>query len=469
MIEYHLGIDSTDSLKLGMCTTYLGARIIEALAGMGCEFERSPDLVRLNPNIPWKTRGNGAVCIRMMHAEGGAEEIMRVAQGLTDKLSVLEDEQANPGIALVTGSVPEELKDLYIKAVHEVVEIEYAISVGELCGALMKGYKNRRGLIGALSAIGAMDMPNWTWETMAYRDPYSRTRERMVDPSSIASLSLRYPSTFFNIDGSGKPLCIPHSPCPVMFGIRGTDAVDSLKAASEVACSGMERWVLWRTNQHTDAHIETVENIDYLKELSSVRMKGGVARRPSYHPGGHLSFSLEDGRNHTIDCWAYEPTKDFRKRLRGLIEGDVVEVWGGIRAEEDGMPACINLEKVLVIELVQLMKRTNPHCPECKGPTESMGRGQSLRCKACGFRNGTLHPVLRPVERDLCTGFIDPPEVAWRHLYRPSWLEFSKEPTKTPASFWGRGPLSPITGGMISVRSERSNREQGVKKRGLNA
>lgn len=439
MIEYHLGIDSTDSLKLGMCTTYLGARIIEALAGMGCEFQSPPDLIRLNPNIPWKTRGNGAVCIRMRYLDGGIEEIMSIAEGLTDELSVFEDEQANPGIALVTGSVPQELKDLYIRAMHEVVETEDAISIGELCGAFMRGYKNRRGLIGALSAIGAVDIPDWTWEAMAYRDPYTRSRERKVDAGSIASASGRYPSTFFNVDDSGKPLCIPHSPCPVLFGIRGTDPTDALKAASEVACPSMERWVLWRTNQHTDAHIEIARNLVDLRELSSVRMKGRIARCPSYHPGGHLSFSIEDGRNDTIDCWAYEPTKNFRKRLKGLIEGDVIEVWGSVRAEEGGMPVCINLEKVLVIELVAFMKRTKPPCPECGGSTESMGRGQSLRCKACGFRKGPLLPVLQPVERDLSTGYIEPPEVSWRHLYKPSWLEFSGRLTRTPASFWGRG------------------------------
>ena len=64
MTVFHLGVDSTDSATLGMCTTYLGARLLEALHQVDVEVEGPPALVRLNPNVPWKTRGNGAVYIR---------------------------------------------------------------------------------------------------------------------------------------------------------------------------------------------------------------------------------------------------------------------------------------------------------------------------------------------------------------------------------------------------------------------
>ena len=54
----HIGIDDTDSVK-GGCTTWLATEIIAELP----EFDLigPPRLVRLNPNVPWKTRGNGAV------------------------------------------------------------------------------------------------------------------------------------------------------------------------------------------------------------------------------------------------------------------------------------------------------------------------------------------------------------------------------------------------------------------------
>ena len=55
-----VGIDDTDS-PLGMCTTYLGFKIVGKLRKKGVKFSSYPRLVRFNPNIPWKTRGNGAV------------------------------------------------------------------------------------------------------------------------------------------------------------------------------------------------------------------------------------------------------------------------------------------------------------------------------------------------------------------------------------------------------------------------
>ena len=64
----HLGIDDIDSLK-GGCTTHLAALLVQSLSEVeGLSFLDYPNLVRLNPNIPWKTRGNGAVCFRL-HVE----------------------------------------------------------------------------------------------------------------------------------------------------------------------------------------------------------------------------------------------------------------------------------------------------------------------------------------------------------------------------------------------------------------
>ena len=34
-----------------------------------------PKLVRLNPNVPWKTRGNGAICLRVGKGIGKKKKI----------------------------------------------------------------------------------------------------------------------------------------------------------------------------------------------------------------------------------------------------------------------------------------------------------------------------------------------------------------------------------------------------------
>ena len=57
-----IGIDDTDS-RSGGCTTYVMYRLIERLIEYGYGICGYPRLVRLNPNVPWKTRGNGAVVV----------------------------------------------------------------------------------------------------------------------------------------------------------------------------------------------------------------------------------------------------------------------------------------------------------------------------------------------------------------------------------------------------------------------
>jgi len=55
-----VGIDDTDSRK-GMCTTYLAVIAMERIEEEVGKVIGLPRLIRLNPTIPYKTRGNGAV------------------------------------------------------------------------------------------------------------------------------------------------------------------------------------------------------------------------------------------------------------------------------------------------------------------------------------------------------------------------------------------------------------------------
>ena len=59
-MELHIGIDDTDSIE-GMCTTYLGALLSDELSKFATVIESR--LVRLNPNILFKTRGNAGVSL----------------------------------------------------------------------------------------------------------------------------------------------------------------------------------------------------------------------------------------------------------------------------------------------------------------------------------------------------------------------------------------------------------------------
>ncbi|MFO8050219.1 MAG: tRNA(Ile)(2)-agmatinylcytidine synthase [Thermoplasmatota archaeon] len=436
MIPYHIGIDSTDSAELGMCTTYLGAVLMERLSPLPLELSTFPELIRLNPNVPWKTRGNGAVCLRYQGEKSVLNEVIDTAEAVIEDMSIFQDPQTNPGLAILQGNVSGEVNELYHRALHRIVDVEDAEHIGKRSGVYVKGWKNERGLIGALSAIGA-ELPHYTYEAIQYRPGSIKVRERKVDIASLLRASSNHPATFFNVDGEGKPVCIPHSPCPVILGIRGTDPKDTLEALREVRAENVERWVLWRTNQHTDAHIEEVEDISGVSQYSSVRCPVVITGSPAYIKGGHLMVSAEDHLGNSMDLAAYEPTKGFRKELADLAPGDRVEVWGSIRTD-DVPRITVNLEKIMIVELAEITRYENPRCPKCGGPTASMGKGQGLRCKMCRYRGADLIPIEISLPRNLEKGLIEPPPDAWRHLFRPSSIPDHEKRTYE-APFWGTG------------------------------
>ena len=65
-----LGIDDTDSPE-GMCTTYLCALLARRFLQDHIPV-REARLLRLNPNVIYKTRGNAAICLDV---DGPAETV----------------------------------------------------------------------------------------------------------------------------------------------------------------------------------------------------------------------------------------------------------------------------------------------------------------------------------------------------------------------------------------------------------
>jgi len=435
----HIGVDSTDSATRGMCTTYLGAYLLEVLEREhGLRTERFPELVRLNPNVPWKTRGNGAVCLRFDCDKDQMDDVFRTSETAVESFSVLEDPQTNPGLAVLLGDVTEALSDLYHRALHRILTVDEALAAADGLEVRTRGWKSGMGLIGALSAIGADLNASHTYETILYRSIDSKARTRDVDRGSIREASERFPSTFFNVDEKGRPVCIPRSPCPVILGVRAMTPFGALGASRLIKARGVERWVLWRTNQHTDAHIERVETLEDVVPYSSITIEATVTTAPAYTEGGHLRLDVRDLSGSELPCFAYEPTKTFRKAISGLVPGDRVRLWAAVRPESLDGPRSLNLEKIEVLSLVEMMARRNPRCPLCGGRTESMGRGQGLRCRDCGNRDPAMVRSEERGRRTVKIGPIEPPMCAWRHLFRPFVLPDPSEERYT-GPFWGHG------------------------------
>ena len=92
-MKLNIGFDDTDSPR-GGCTTYIAALLVERLHELGASFLDYPELIRLNPNVPWKTRGNGALCLRIKCEESLLDEIKEcVIQAIEENADLEYKEQ----------------------------------------------------------------------------------------------------------------------------------------------------------------------------------------------------------------------------------------------------------------------------------------------------------------------------------------------------------------------------------------
>jgi tRNA(Ile2)-agmatinylcytidine synthase len=103
MIEVHIGIDDVDA-KSGGCTTHYTTIVAWELYKRGVVFTDYPNLVRLNPSIPWKTRGNGATALRLLvNSEDSVEDIIGLLVTMLEEYtSDLKDPKHQPCLVVHT-------------------------------------------------------------------------------------------------------------------------------------------------------------------------------------------------------------------------------------------------------------------------------------------------------------------------------------------------------------------------------
>ncbi|MBS3777952.1 MAG: DNA-binding protein, partial [Candidatus Thermoplasmatota archaeon] len=167
-----LGIDDTDSRR-GGCTTHLSGMIISELQLAGFDVIGFPRLVRLNPNVPWKTRGNGSVSFQIGKGVGetqkighvndvdvlsyassksldldssAADVVREVVLDRIRSLARLGDDNTNPGVVMVSEQFEE---SLYWRGVREILDKDELIGLIGKHDGWFQGFNNGRGVIGA--------------------------------------------------------------------------------------------------------------------------------------------------------------------------------------------------------------------------------------------------------------------------------------------------------------------------------
>lgn len=424
-----LAFDDTDSPD-GMCTTYLAALMIQELEDL--DLIGLPRLVRLDPNVPWKTRGNAAVCLRFGEGRGkpmtcgnvegrdvlsyergvGADpgELLDKAAKVLERVAEFDCDKTNPGI-VVSRARPS--PSLYWSAVREVVPMAKVESLLRNCGAKWRKYKSGRGIIGAASAMSWRPRDR-TWEVIAYRDPKRFGRPRRIEPASVIAMDRGTRYTFNNYDYESDHMAItPGSPCPILFGIRGDSASELLKAKDMIRGEKPDMWLLFMTNQATDDHIVS-RTVGTLKPMDSAMIDVEVVSKPVVIPGKHVIVRVSDGAE--IDAAFYEPSHSFRRLGRGLLPGDRVTLYGSVREDRP----TFNVEKMHVKKLAKDQRKVrNPICGNCHKSMGSMGAGKGYRCKKCGAKAPETAAIRKIVPRSVARGWYEPPVASRRHLHKP--------------------------------------------------
>ena len=395
-----------------------------------------PRLVRLNPNIPWKTRGNGAISFQVgtngTHAKKiGAmknldffmvntsdqdldiQDIKNLKTIIIDVIDVfaeIQGQNTNPGAVIIPDQPPYRIYQQAVRGIFTISEIKKLLVK---YNSEIISYKNARGLIGATAATAWRPSNDYTYELIAYRQKSRWGSQRDINAESVQKIDKNVPSTFDNYDYIHHHNRIaPNSPCPILYGIRGQKPTDLPKAMDIVKSEEYESWIIYQSNQGTDDHLQK-SKISSIIPYSSVIVKGTVATLPNTIKGGHVIFSIKDDSD-TIDVAAYEPTKGFRNIIRQLMIGDNVTVYGGVRKE----PLTINLEKIFIKTLVSVTEKLeNPICSKCGKHMKSIGKDQGFRCRKCGLCS--KDPIYHKKSREIVPGWYEAPVCARRHLVKP--------------------------------------------------
>ena len=400
-----------------MCTTYLACSIINQLKDSGIDIIGLPHLIRLNPFARFKTRGNGGISFKIGIDNYGSENIdlaKKIILENVEKLSQMSFENTNPGVVFYEGEITPEMENYAMKAIYSIISIEEAENFAEKIGAEIHKFKKGRGIIGSIAAI-ACPLEDYTYELLTYRVLENYGKKRLIDEKSVYEMDKKTQDTFENIDFHNDYIAIePKTPCPILYGIRG-ESVDGLKLAKNMVKvhESIETYCIFKTNQHTDMHLQNVSKLKDMEKYGCYVVSGYVKENPHVIEGGHVFFTLADDSGE-IEAAGYEPTKEFRHIVKNLHIGDQIKLFGGI-----GCGGTFNIEKLKIIKLNKKQHFENPICI-CGKRMTSAGKNKGFKCKKCDYKLPDGEKIAIEEERNLIEGkFYETPVSARRHLAKP--------------------------------------------------
>ena len=401
-----IGLDDTDHPESG-CTTETLDKLLRLLTSTFDLTIQERRLVRLWPFAERRTRGNGALGALIASNESAVEPIIEKCREwfneLAEQVSHFPDSEfpTSPCLVISLGEAPEEWYWSSVRGHVDFSErLEAAIESG--CEVFCSG--TNWGIVGASAAVSWLPKSHSSWELVAWRDDSNIGKNRQVCYDSVSQLESLFPDTFLNRDPTkAKGLIAPRTPCPVLYGIRGSNP-ESVREAhlwlqSQTGVEKCKSFAIHITNQLSDDHIPS-------------EMKGTVISQPTEMQGGHSHVSVfSEGRRQRLV--AFSEGGPVNRLLRTTRPGDVIS-WKGLKSPQGDF----HLEKMCIVDATpRILSR--PIC--CSKTMRSAGKGQLLRCPKCGKMQEKLWLTIPPSHKENVTPghWVEPHPSNRRHLASP--------------------------------------------------
>ncbi|MGC8572826.1 MAG: TiaS agmantine-binding domain-containing protein [Caldisphaera sp.] len=412
-----ISFDDIDS-QYGGCTTHFTGIFLHEIKDK-IKLIDYPLLVRLNPGIPWKTRGNASTALRFIYDD--PKEIFEIAKNLVDEYTNPRPPSPNkkPGIVITQGKVweDENFKNFYKKALSDVVLLDETINILEKNKVLYYGGK---GLIGATAAQGSLGLYEpYTFELIFYRLPDNWNKDRCVRDDLVLKIEKSLPAcSINNYDYIKEKTSVkPNGPDPILSGFRGSCEELLWKYESSL-CETPHFALLFRSNQHTsyglfnDAHPYPYRNVEIEGYVSNIKIL----------PKGHVIVSLNT-KYGMFDISFYKDTGPLNEAAKLLVNGDYIKVQGSVRPYSYNSNPTISAYSMEVIYVNQYEKEFSPRCPICGSRMKSLGHNKGYRCEKCGFESKYINKLKIRIDRRLLPGIYMPETGELMHLQKEKYIQ----------------------------------------------
>ncbi|AFZ70330.1 putative DNA-binding protein containing a Zn-ribbon domain [Caldisphaera lagunensis DSM 15908] len=414
-----ISFDDIDS-QYGGCTTHFTGIFFNEIKNK-VKLIDYPLLIRLNPGIPWKTRGNASTALRFIYDD--PKEIFEIAKNLVDEYTNPRPPLPNkkPGIVMIQGKPweNEKFKTFYKKTLSDFVLLDDAIKLlNDESNKENVFYYGGKGLIGATAAQGALGLYEpYTYELIFYRLPENWDKERCVDDNTVLKVDKSLPScTINNYDYIKEKSSVkPNGPDPILAGFRGT-CEKLLWNYEKSLCEKPHFSLLYRSNQHTS--FELFKDF-YPYPYRNVEIEGTVLNTKIL-PKGHVIITLRT-KYGDFDISFYKDTGPLNKAAKLLEKGDVIKVQGSVRPYSFNNTT-ISAYSMEVISINYTSIKLSPRCVVCGSRMKSLGKGKGFRCEKCGFETKNVEKIEIIKDRKLLPGIYLPETGELMHLQKEKYV-----------------------------------------------